>query len=82
MSHHHVTEYSVGQVKEQLKYGGFAVTKVMSRTISRGSVLKKILKSSISLFSAIVGSHNELEATVFYLAKDTGNEPSQSAAHD
>lgn len=82
MSHHHVTEYSVGQVKEQLKYGGFAVTKVMSRKISQESVLKNIFKFFVSFFSTIVGSHHELEATVFYLAKDTGKEPSQSAAQD
>jgi hypothetical protein len=31
MSMQHVTEYTVGQVLEQLKYAGFAVPKVASR---------------------------------------------------
>ena len=33
MSPHHVTEYSVGQVVEQLKYGGYQVNKVFAKPI-------------------------------------------------
>lgn len=42
MSDHHVTEYTVGQVKEQLVYGGFEVKRVFSRPISTGSLKDKI----------------------------------------
>lgn len=71
MSQHHVTEYSVGQVKEQLAYGGFEVRKVASKPISAGSLKANIARKLLSSIVSITGSHHQLEATVFYLAKST-----------
>lgn len=68
MSEHHVTEYSVGQVMEQLQYDGFKVVKVLSKPIGNG-LLKSLITRTVSSFLAIIGSHHQLEATVFYLAQ-------------
>jgi len=68
MSRHHVTEYTVGQVKEQLSYGGFEVKKVLSRPISEGSLKANVARMVLSTVVSMVGSHHQLEATVFYLA--------------
>lgn len=69
MSEHHVTEYSVGQVLEQLTYGGFKVSKVLSKRIKDKSLKSRIAKVMFSSIISIVGSHHQLEATVFYLAQ-------------
>ncbi len=71
MSPHHVTEYTVGQVKEQLSYGGFEVKKVMSRPTSAGDLKVRIVRMVLSTLLSIVRSHHQLEATVFYLAQKT-----------
>jgi SAM-dependent methyltransferase len=59
MSKHHVTEYTVGQVKEQLRFGGYEVVQTKSRVANR--ILERIIR--------MVGSHHRLEQTVFYLAR-------------
>lgn len=69
MSGHHVTEYTVGQVKEQMRYGGFNVVNVASRAISSGSVKANVAKALCAKAIKIVGSHHQLESTVFYLAR-------------
>jgi len=82
MSHMHVTEYSVGQVIEQLRYGGFQVVKVLSHPIGREkgwrelvlAVIGRILRAYLSL----IRSHHNLESTVFYLARKTDG-PARSA---
>lgn len=75
MSRHHVTEYTVGQVKEQLSYGGFEVKKVLSRPISDGSLKSNVARMVLSRIVSMVGSHHQLEATVFYLALHRGVVP-------
>ena len=65
MSRHHVTEYTVGQVKEQLAFGGFDVRRVLSRPISAGSMKANVAKWVFSKLISLVGSHHQLEATVF-----------------
>ncbi|OGD61357.1 hypothetical protein A3A71_00580 [Candidatus Berkelbacteria bacterium RIFCSPLOWO2_01_FULL_50_28] len=71
MSSYHVTEYSVGQVKEQLKYGGFQVKKITSTTIAERSPLSRLAKSFISLILKLTKSDHILESTAFYLAVKT-----------
>ncbi len=72
---HHVTEYSVGQVIEQLNFSKFRVLKVVSKPIRTrsGSVKRFILYQIIShpmrLWCKLVGSRHVLESTVFYLSK-------------
>lgn len=69
MSGHHVTEYTVGQVKEQLTYGGFEVKRVASRPIAMRRLKTRVARSLLSGLISLVGSHHQLEATVFYLAQ-------------
>ena len=73
MSRHHVTEYTVGQVKEQLAYGGFEVSRILSRPISAGSLKANVARLIVSNLVSLVGSHHQLEATVFYLAQVVTN---------
>jgi 2-polyprenyl-3-methyl-5-hydroxy-6-metoxy-1,4-benzoquinol methylase len=77
MSKQHVTEYSVGQVIEQLTYGGFHIEKIISRPISLKKFKDRIRRTLVSAWVSFVGSHHQLEATVFYLAKKYagGTEP-------
>lgn len=82
MSRHHVTEYTVGQVKEQLRYGGFEVKKILSRPISTGSLKLSVERMVFSKLIAMVGSHHQLEATVFYLAQESTSNAEQGAALD
>ena len=82
MSRHHVTEYTVGQVKEQLAFGGFEVRRVLSRPISAGSMKAKVAKWVSSKMISLVGSHHQLEATVFYHAQKMTSTAEQNNALD
>ena len=79
MSEHHVTEYSVGQVVEQLKYGGYQVNKIFSKPIKMRNLKSQIAKALFSMLVSTVGSHHQLESTVFYLAQQTNKGAYQSA---
>ena len=75
MSNHHVTEYSIGQVIEQLRYGGVEVKKVYSKPIHNQSkgiktiiayqVILPILRTNLMM----INSHHSLESTVFFLGE-------------
>jgi 2-polyprenyl-3-methyl-5-hydroxy-6-metoxy-1,4-benzoquinol methylase len=69
MSPYHVTEYSVGQVKEQLAYGGFNVRSVVTRPISAGSLKARLARSLFETVVSLTSSHHQLESTVFYVAQ-------------
>jgi hypothetical protein len=69
MSEHHVTEYSVGQVIEQLKYGGFEVVRCYSKPYKSENLKFEVAKKLFSIFASVTGSHHQLESTVFYLAQ-------------
>jgi ubiquinone/menaquinone biosynthesis C-methylase UbiE len=73
----HVTEYSIGQVKEQLNYGGYEVVKVYSPIIKEKNILYTILKRSMYLFLKIIRSKHIFESTIFYAARK--EEKKQSA---
>ena len=64
----HVTEYSVGQVHEQLNYGGYDVVKAYSPIIKEKNILLSILKRFLYLILKILRSKHILESTVFYAA--------------
>ena len=82
MSQHHVTEYTVGQIKEQLRYGGFEVKNVLSRPISARSLKVNIARWVFSKLISMVDSHHQLEATVFYLAQKPADTAEQGAVLD
>lgn len=68
LSKNHVTEYTVGQIKEQLKYGGYNVNRVYSQAIRERKLTHRIIKFLISTILKVFKSHHILEATVFYSA--------------
>jgi len=68
MSKLHVTEYTVGQVKEQLEFGGYKVTRVFSPPISEGGLILTALKYAMLIILKQIKSHHVLESTVFYSA--------------
>jgi 2-polyprenyl-3-methyl-5-hydroxy-6-metoxy-1,4-benzoquinol methylase len=69
-SNHHVTEYSVGQVMEQLRYGGFEVIRSYSRPLARERFRATVGRMLFSAYLFLVKSHHNLEETVFYLAQN------------
>lgn len=69
VSAHHVTEYTVGQVMEQFAYGGCRVETVLSRPISNRRLKSEVVRGLFAVWIKLVGSHHQLESTVFYLAK-------------
>ena len=69
LSPYHVTEYTVGQVVEQLAYGGFQVKRILSRPISARNVKAYLVRWVFAVLIRLVGSHHQLESSVFYLAQ-------------
>jgi len=69
LSPHHVTEYSVGQVIEQLRYGGFDMIHTFSRPLTQERFRATVARTLLSGYLQLVKSHHNLEATVFYLAR-------------
>lgn len=75
MAKNHVTEYSVGQVVEQLGYGGYTVESVHSRPMRydiasiKQFVGYKIAMPILRQYLKAVKSHHNLEQTVFFLAR-------------
>lgn len=68
MSGLHVTEYTVGQVVEQLNHGGYKVKKIYSRSVEINSLPAKITKAFFKIIIKLVNSHHILELTAFYSA--------------
>jgi len=75
MSDLHVTEYSVGQVIEQLRYGGFDVVRTYARPLGRADLsffraaAFGLLRPLVQCLIKMTGSHHSLESTVFFLAR-------------
>ena len=76
ISTHHVTEYTVGQVIEQLRFGGFDA-KVFNepwRVPASGvtAFVQRFVRLLVQGYLKIIGSHHSLEWTVFYIAQRRG----------
>jgi len=77
MSKLHVTEYTVGQVLEQLRFAGMDA-KVFDEPLRgpAGGMLRfiafKLAVPTIRMMLRIAGSHHSPEETVFYLARKSG----------
>jgi ubiquinone/menaquinone biosynthesis C-methylase UbiE len=67
MSKHHITEYSVGQVVEQLKFLEFRAVNISSEPIAATSLGFKLAHFVLSSLIKMTGSHHQIESTVFYL---------------
>ena len=78
MSIHHVTEYSIGQVIEQLRWGGFEVKEFYSEPIryqSKGvkSIISfKVILPILRTYLKRINLHHSLESTIFFLAQKNG----------
>ncbi len=68
MSQHHVTEYTVGQVNEQLRFGGFSVVEARSTPLPPEHWKQRLAYDCVAYWLRRVKSHHQLESTVFYLA--------------
>ena len=76
-SPHHVTEYSVGQVLEQLRYAGFEVERIAGNLLwPEKLTLRSLIKCGMGCLLAgllrLNGSHHNLGSTIFFLAKKRG----------
>lgn len=69
MSPYHVTEYSIGQVQEQLAYGGFETLDVYSRPIARSSVKLRVARLILDVIFGFFKGNATLESTAFFLAR-------------
>ncbi len=75
MSPHHVTEYSVGQVMEQLRWGGFEVKKIHSKPLSsrartvRSLMAYRLILPVMRVYLRVINSDHILESTAFFLAE-------------
>jgi len=69
MSELHVTEYTVGQIAEQLRYGRFEVARIYSKKLSSKGRMKTVDWICYSIICKILPSHHSLQSTVFFLAK-------------
>lgn len=71
-SKHHVTEYSIGQVIEQINYGRFKAIKMLSKPYGTSNFKRKAANMFFSFIIFFTGSHHQLESTVFFLAQKNG----------
>lgn len=75
VSESHVTEYSIGQVIEQLAYSEFEVSKVHCKKIIdennkiKAVIVNQLIYPLINYMLKITKSHHRLDSTIFYLAK-------------
>lgn len=65
----HVTEYTVGQVHEQLRFGGYEIVHSGSPPIAEGNVVLTAVKAGFRSVVRLFRSDHILEATAFYAAK-------------
>jgi len=89
MSPHHVTEYTVGQVVEQLRWGGFEVKRIHSRHVParpvtiKAMVAYRLILPMMRIYLRMVGSDHILENTAFFLARKEvfkGDGPSRTCS--
>ena len=75
MSQHHLTEYTLGQVVEQMSWGGFDVIKCVTPHIKRDTSTKerftvyKIIAPTIGFFLRKIKLNHPLGSTNFFLSK-------------
>jgi hypothetical protein len=67
MSRHHVTEYSVGQMEEMLRWGGFTVECMASRP--SGSLQSRMALALGAALRRLLKSHHRFKPTIFYAAR-------------
>lgn len=68
LNKYHITEYSVGQVEEQLNYSGFKVARIFSEPLREAKIGGRLLKFFLSLLLKIIKSQHIMELTVFISA--------------
>lgn len=73
---YHITEYSVGQITEILSFAGFKIEKIKGLKMNKqgGSKITRILvhsilKNILAVYLSLIGSHHQIESTVFFVAR-------------
>lgn len=74
MSRNHVTEYTTGQVIEQLNHAGFKVTRCFGSPAGETALKDSIYKALFSSLISLAGSQRHLETTSFYVARHAAHE--------
>jgi ubiquinone/menaquinone biosynthesis C-methylase UbiE len=69
VSKNHVTEYTIGQVIEQLRFGGFEIIDIMSSSIPVRTWLGNIIKNIFRFIYNKFDRQYALETTVFFSAR-------------
>jgi len=65
-SKNHVTEYSIGQITEQLKFAKYEISEI--RTSSSNIFFLRFINTIFDLYLKLIKSYNSLNSTIFYLA--------------
>lgn len=75
ISPHHITEYTIGQVKEQLRFAGFETIRTISSdtssrhgSISPSALASRLVRAILTVLLGITRSHHLLNSTAFFLA--------------
>lgn len=68
LSKSHVTEYTIGQIIEQFKFGGYKINKIYSPSIKESKLIFRFIKFLLVFVLKTIRSHHILEATIFYSA--------------
>jgi len=75
MSRNHITEYTAGQVIEQLNHAGFKVTRCFGSPVRETALKDRIYKTLFSRLISLAGSQRHLETTSFFMARQAAQEP-------
>lgn len=75
LSPNHITEYSIGQILEQLNFVDFEIIQIVSKNIKEKQAgiskftINFLIMPILKQFLRIIRSHHKLDRTIFYLAK-------------
>jgi len=69
ISLNHITEYSIGQIVEILKYTGFKLNEIKTVKLKQEKLKHRFIYALINIYLKIIKSHNRLDDTVFYTAQ-------------
>ena len=73
ISSHHITEYTVGQVVEQLRFGGYETKRIIGKHVPSSNWKFRGAHFLFSAWCSLVRSSHSLEPTIFVMARKTGD---------
>lgn len=66
---HHITEYTLGQVKEQFRFCGFEIVRISHKKTRLKKITHRILYSGLNLYLKLMKSEYHLDNTTVFLVK-------------